>query len=108
MYLRRSGLPQGTTCVVSFLSDTNPDEYKAELSAYLVLDIPEAHREVDGKYDENDVAFWVAQRPQTIVLLLPCRVPQRNFNDFALKLSVCDVVLEHGGDICLVRWAVAS
>lgn len=32
---------------------------KAELSTHLVLDVPEAHREVDGEYDENDVAFWI-------------------------------------------------
>jgi hypothetical protein len=87
---------------------TRTEEYKAKLGTHLVLDVPKAHRKVDGKYDENDVAFWVTQWPQTIILLLTCRVPQCNFNDFALKLSVCHVVLKHSGDVCLVRLAAAS
>jgi hypothetical protein len=107
---RMSGVPSQKWATSGYhlrhvlLIRANPDEYKAALSTHLILDVPKANGEVDGKHDENDVAFWIAQRPQTIVLLLPCCVPQRNLDDFALELSVCHVVLKYGGDVCLVRW----
>ena len=69
--------------------------------AHLVLDVSQANWKVDGKHDENDVALWVAQRSQSIVLFLPCRVPERNLDNLAVELSVCYVVLEHGGYVRL-------
>jgi len=63
----------------------------------LVLDVLKTDRKVNGEDDEDDVAFWVAQRPQSIVLLLSCRVPERDLDNLAVELSVCYVVLEHGG-----------
>jgi len=70
-------------------------------AAHLVLDVCEADGKVDGKDDEDDVALWVAQRSQSIVLFLPCRVPERDLDNFAVKLSVCCVVFEHGGYVRL-------
>ena len=68
---------------------------------HLVLDVRETDGKVDGEYDEDDVAFWVAQRSQSIVLLLPCRVPERDLDNLAFELSICYVVLEHGGYVRL-------
>jgi hypothetical protein len=65
------------------------------------LDVCEADGKVDGKDDEDDVALWVAQRSQSIVLFLPCRVPERDLDNFAVKLSVCYVVFENGGYVRL-------
>jgi len=78
-------------------------DVKREWSAHLVLDILEADRKVNGEDDQDNVAFWVAQRPQSIVLLLSCRVPERDLDNLAVKLSVCYVVLEHGGYVRLRR-----
>jgi hypothetical protein len=71
------------------------------VGTYLVLDVCETDGKVDGEYYEDDVAFWVAQRSQSIVLLLPCRVPERDLDNLAVELSVCYVVLEHGGYVRL-------
>lgn len=68
------------------------------------MDIFEADGKVNGKHDENDVALRIAQWPQSVILLLPCRVPERNFNDLAVKLSVCYVVLKDGGYVRLGRY----
>lgn len=75
--------------------------HERKRSAHLVLDICEADGKVNGKHDENDVAFRIAQWPQSVILLLPCRVPERNLNDLAIKLSVCYVVLKDGGYVRL-------
>jgi len=73
------------------------------LGVPLVLDICETDGKVNGKHDEDDVAFRIAQWPQPVILFLPCRVPECNLNDLAIKLSVCYVVLKDGGYICLGR-----
>jgi hypothetical protein len=77
--------------------------HERKRSAHLVLDICETDGKVNGKYDENDVAFWIAQRPQSVILLLPSRIPERNLNDLSVKLSVCYVVLKDGGYVRLGR-----
>jgi hypothetical protein len=77
--------------------------HERKQSAHLVLDICETDGKVNGKHDENDVAFRIAQWPQSVILLLPRRVPERNLNDLAVKLSVCYVVLKDGGYVRLER-----
>jgi hypothetical protein len=77
--------------------------HERKRSAHLVLDICETDGKVNGKHDENDVAFWIAQWPQSVILLLPRRVPERNLNDLAIKLPVCYVVLKDGGYVRLGR-----
>lgn len=77
--------------------------HERKRSAHLVKDICKTDGKVDGKDDEDDVAFWIAQWPQSIILLLPCRVPECNLNNFSIKLSVCYVVLKNCGYVCLGR-----
>ena len=74
---------------------------RGDAGTYLVLDVCEADGKVDGEDDEDDVAFRVAQRSQSVVLFLPCRVPERDLDNLAVELSVCYVVLEHGGYVRL-------
>ena len=78
-------------------------ERERKRSAHLVLDIFETDGKVNGKHDEDDVAFRIAQWPQSVILLLPRRVPECNLNDLAIKLSVCYVVLKDGGYVRLGR-----
>ncbi len=77
--------------------------HERKRGAHLVLDISETDGKVNGKHDENDVAFRIAQWPESIILLLSCRVPERNLNDLAVKLPVCYVVLKDGRYVCLGR-----
>ena len=37
---------------------------------YLVNNVGEAGGEVDREHNENDIAFWVAQWPQSVVFFL--------------------------------------
>lgn len=72
----------------------------------LVLDVCERGGEVYGEYDEDDVRFWVGERPETVVLLLAGGVPEGELDVLALVLYDGHVVLEYGRDICLraVNW----
>ncbi len=49
------------------------------------------------------MALWIAQWPQSVVFFLPRCVPERNFNDLAVKPLVCYVVLEDCGYVRLGR-----
>jgi hypothetical protein len=49
------------------------------------------------------MALWIAQWPQSVVLFLPGRVPERNFNDLAVEPLVCYVVLKDCGYVRLGR-----
>lgn len=69
--------------------------------AYLVSDILERVRDVDGETDENDVCLGVGQRAQSFVILLPSCVPQRQLHGSAVNSTVCNIVLEDGGNIML-------
>lgn len=71
------------------------------LNAHLVLDVGERNGEVDGEHDQDHIAFWVAQRPETVVLLLTGRIPERELHELAIKVHERDIVLEHRWDVCL-------
>ena len=53
-------------------------------AAYLVLHVLQACGEVDGEDDEDHVALGVAERPEPVVLLLPCGVPERELDELAV------------------------
>ena len=67
------------------------------------MDICETDGKVDGEDDEDNVTLRIAQWPQSIILLLPGRVPECDLDNLAIKLSVCYVVLENGGYVRLER-----
>ena len=68
---------------------------------YLVNNVGEAGGEVDREHNENDIAFWVAQWPQSVVFFLAGGIPQRQFDEFRVVLYECNIVLEHCWNICL-------
>lgn len=56
---------------------------------------------VNGKANQDDVGIWVRQRPQTVVVLLTGRIPQRQLDVLSIDLYIGDVVLEDGRDVDL-------
>lgn len=78
--------------------------------AYLVHDVFERIGAVDGEADEDDVGLWVGQWPQSVVLLLSSRVPERQLDHLACGWvrSVGDVILKHGGHIFLACVSVVK
>ena len=67
----------------------------------LLLYVVERVRGVDGEADEDDVRVWVGERPETVVVFLAGRIPERELDVLAVNLDVGDVVLEDGGDVDL-------
>ena len=51
-----------------------------ERKSYLVHDVLERVGAIDSKADEKQIRFGVRKRSQTVVLFLPCCIPQRKFN----------------------------
>lgn len=71
------------------------------MKGYLISYVFQTGWVVDGKHDEEDVALRIAQGSQPVVFFLSSRVPQGEFDHFALVLDVGDIVLENGRYICL-------
>jgi hypothetical protein len=77
---------------------------------YLVEDVFERIRTVDGEADEEEVGFGVGEGSEAVVFLLAGRVPEGEFDAFprGLVLDVGDVVFEDGGDVFLREDDVVS
>lgn len=75
------------------------------MPSYLVHNIVEGVWAIDGKTDEKKVGLWVAQRTETVVLLLTSGIPecQLNLLSSALVDWVCNVVLEDGWNVFLTE-----
>lgn len=43
----------------------------------------------------------VAERAETVIILLSGRIPQRELNVFPINFNIGNIVLEHGGNINL-------
>lgn len=72
-------------------------------ASYLLLDVVERVRRVDGKADEDDVRVGVGERAETVVILLAGSIPEGELDVLAVDLDVGDVVFEDGGDVDLQR-----
>jgi hypothetical protein len=72
-------------------------------SAYLVHDILQRVRAVDGKANKDDVGLGVGERPQSVVFLLSSGIPEGKLDHLACgwMRSVCDIVLKHSRYIFL-------
>lgn len=68
---------------------------------YLLTDVVQRIRRVDGEADQDDVRVRVGQRAQTVVVLLTGGIPQRQLDMLAIDLDIGDVVLEDGRNIDL-------
>lgn len=82
----------------AFLSSYFPHR-PALLATHLILHIGQASREVHCEANQDDVALRVAERTQSIVLFLPCCIPERQLDCLALEAYDGDVVLEYRGDV---------
>jgi len=97
------GLPElinglGITSEILLAADENDGQALAEvhhLGYPLFLDVVERVGTVDSEADEDDVGIRVGQGSETVVVFLPCGIPQGKLDMFAVNLDVSDVVLEY-------------
>jgi hypothetical protein len=68
---------------------------------YLLLNVVKRVRRVDGEADKDNMRIGVAERAETIVILLTSGIPKRKLDVLAVYLDVGDVVLEHRRDVNL-------
>ena len=66
--------------------------------AYLIHNIFERIWAINCEADEDEIGFGIRQWPQTIILFLSRRVPERKLQCLPVRAMffVTDVVLEHG------------
>lgn len=74
----------------------------------LLRDVFQTVGAVNGEAHEDDVSVRVGERPQAIIVFLPCCVPQGQLHLLAVHLDVCDVVLKDGGDVDLWELILAE
>lgn len=70
---------------------------------YLLKDVVQRIRGVDGEADQDDVRVRVRERSETVIIFLASRIPQGQLNVLVVNLNVGDIVLENGGDVDLER-----
>lgn len=75
---------------------------------YLLLNVLQRVRRVDGKADQDDVRIGVRQGAQAVVIFLSSSIPKRELNMLSVDLDIGDVVLKDGRDVHLVRKIVIS
>lgn len=71
--------------------------------AHLLLHVVQRIGRVYSETDEDDVGVRVAERPETIIILLASRIPQRQFDVLAIDLHIGNVVLEDSRHVDLLR-----
>lgn len=69
--------------------------------SYLLLDVVERVRRIDGEADQDDVRVGVGEGAETVVIFLASSIPEGELNVLAIDLNIGDVVLEDGRDIDL-------
>jgi hypothetical protein len=70
-------------------------------STYLLLNVVQRVRGVNGEADQDDMRVGVTERAETIVVLLSGRIPQGKLYVLSIDFYIGHIVLEHGGDINL-------
>lgn len=68
---------------------------------YLLLDVVQGVRGIDGEADQDDMRVGVGERAETVVILLASRIPQGQLNVLAIDLDIGDIVLENSGNVDL-------
>lgn len=69
--------------------------------AYLLLNVIERIRRVNGEADQDDVRVGVTEGSESVVILLSGGIPQRQLDVLAINLDVGDIVLKDSGDVDL-------
>jgi len=75
--------------------------------AYLLLNVVQRVRGVDGKADQDDMRVGVTERAETIIVLLSSRIPQCELDMLSIDFDIGHIVLEYGGNVNLVGGASA-
>ena len=77
---------------------------------YLVHDIFERVRAVNGEANEEKIGLWVGEWSQTVVFFLACSVPERQFHRLTTRLviGVSNIVFEDCRDIFLLSISNAN
>lgn len=68
---------------------------------YLLKNIVQRVRRINGEADQDDVRVGVRERSETVIIFLASRIPQGQLDVLVVNLDVGDVVLENGGDVDL-------
>lgn len=78
------------------------DETRKEVEVtYLLLYVVQRVGRVDSEANEDNMRVRVTQRTKSVIIFLTSRIPQGQFDVFAVNINVGDVVFEHGGNIDL-------
>ena len=88
---------------LSFKRDIKPKVQCDLASAYLLLYVVKAIRVINGKTNQYHVRIWIAQWSKAVIFTLTCCVPKCQFDLFSTNLNMTYIILEHRGDINLVR-----
>ena len=68
---------------------------------HLLLNVVQRVRGVNGEADQDDMRVGVAERTETIIVLLSSRIPQGKLNVLSIDLNIGHIILEHSGNIDL-------
>ena len=66
---------------------------------HLLLYVIEGVWGVDGETDENNVRIRVGEGTKTVIVLLPCGIPEGEFNVLSVDVYISHVVLEDGRNV---------
>jgi hypothetical protein len=65
------------------------------------LDVVQRVWGVNRKANQNDMGIRVAERSETVIVLLARSIPQRQFDVLAVNFNVGDIILEDSRDVDL-------
>lgn len=68
---------------------------------YLLKNVVQRVRRINGEADQDDVRVGVGERSETVIIFLASRIPKGQLDVLVVNLDVGDVVLENGGDVDL-------
>ena len=83
------------------LPPTQPCARAGVCGPYLLLNVLERIRGIDGEADQNDVRVGVGERAKTIVVLLARGIPKGEFDMLAVDLNIGNVVFKNGRNVNL-------
>lgn len=70
---------------------------------YLLLNVVERIRRIDGEANQDNVRIGVRKRSQTIVIFLASRIPKGQLNVFAINFDIGNIVFKNGRDVDLLE-----
>ena len=70
---------------------------------YLLKNVVQRVRRVDGEADQDDVRVGVGEGSEPVIIFLSSRIPQGQLDVLVVDLDIGDIVLENGGDVDLER-----